>query len=92
MGRVKARTAAHSTSDSSLPALCYPGKSTGNGQSVVINQDPLPIILVSVTAIVIIEEGATFEGICNIAKSKDASSNSKTVNIDSKTSELNNNL
>ena len=54
VGRVKARTAAHSTSDSSLPALCYPGKSTGNGQSVVINQDPLPIILVSVTAIVII--------------------------------------
>ena len=48
VGRVKARTAAHSTSDSSLPALCYPGKSTGNGQSVVINQDPLPIILVGI--------------------------------------------
>ena len=45
-----------------------------------------------ITAIVVIEEGATFEGICNMAKSKDASSNSKTVNIDSKTSELNNNL
>ena len=53
-GRVKARTAAHSTSDSSLPALCYPGKSTGNGQSVIVNQDPLPIILVSVAAFVII--------------------------------------
>ena len=45
-----------------------------------------------ITAIVIIEEGATFEGICNMSKSKDASNNSKTVNIDSKTSELNNNL
>ena len=45
-----------------------------------------------VTAIVVIEEGATFEGICNMVKSNDASNNPKTLNIDSKTSELNNNL
>ena len=45
-----------------------------------------------VTAIVVIEEGATFEGICNMVKSNDVSNNPKTLNIDSKTSELNNNL
>ena len=44
------------------------------------------------TAIVIIEEGATFEGICNMTKSKNISSKSKSVPINAAESKSDNNL